>query len=98
MSLDVPVVRVAITQDGIRHIPGLRIFQTEGLRVRTTTSPCSHKASSLREQAVETSKSADAPKHQSSNQEAGTRMPKRKGRVGSASGRTTAMTPSTSFR
>jgi hypothetical protein len=35
MSLDVPVVREAITRDGVRNIPGLRIFQTEVLRVRS---------------------------------------------------------------
>ena len=52
MSLDVPVVRAAIAQDGIRHIPGLRIFQTEGLRVRAATSPRSHKPPSEGEQAV----------------------------------------------
>ncbi len=34
MSLDVAVVREAITKDGIRDIPGLRIFQSETLRVR----------------------------------------------------------------
>ena len=34
MSLDVEVVREAITKDGVREIPGLRIFQTESLRVR----------------------------------------------------------------
>jgi hypothetical protein len=34
MSLDVTVVREAITRDGVREIPGLRIFQAEALRVR----------------------------------------------------------------
>jgi hypothetical protein len=34
MSLDVAVVRDAITRNGVREIPGLRIFQTEALRVR----------------------------------------------------------------
>jgi hypothetical protein len=34
MSLDVAVVREAIAKDGIRDIPGLRIFQAEALRVR----------------------------------------------------------------
>ena len=34
MSLDVAVVRDAITRSGVRKIPGLRIFQTEALRVR----------------------------------------------------------------
>jgi hypothetical protein len=34
MSLDVEVVREAITRDGVREIPGLRIFQAEALRVR----------------------------------------------------------------
>ncbi len=34
MSLDVAVVRQAITRDGVRKIPGLRIFQAESLRVR----------------------------------------------------------------
>jgi hypothetical protein len=34
MSLDVAVVREAITRDGVRKIPGLRIFQAEALRVR----------------------------------------------------------------
>ena len=34
MSLDIAVVREAITRDGVRQIPGLRIFQTEALRVR----------------------------------------------------------------
>lgn len=34
MSLDVEVVREAITKDGVREIPGLRIFQAESLRVR----------------------------------------------------------------
>jgi hypothetical protein len=36
MSLDVTVVREAITRDGVREIPGLRIFQAEALRVRGT--------------------------------------------------------------
>ena len=52
LSLDVPVVRAAIPQNGIRNIPGLKIFHTEGLRVRATTSPRSHKAPSEGEQAV----------------------------------------------
>jgi hypothetical protein len=34
MSLDVAVVREAITRDGVRRIPGLRIFQAESLQVR----------------------------------------------------------------
>jgi hypothetical protein len=34
LSLDVAVVREAITRDGVRKIPGLRIFQVEALRVR----------------------------------------------------------------
>jgi hypothetical protein len=34
MSLDVAVVREAITRAGVRDIPGLRIFQAEALRVR----------------------------------------------------------------
>ena len=34
MSLDVAVVRQAITRDGVRQIPGLRIFRSEALRVR----------------------------------------------------------------
>jgi hypothetical protein len=34
LSLDVAVVRQAITQDGVRKIPGLRIFRSEALRVR----------------------------------------------------------------
>jgi hypothetical protein len=34
MSLDVEVVREAITKHGVREIPGLRIFQSENLRVR----------------------------------------------------------------
>jgi hypothetical protein len=83
MSLDVPAVRAAITQSGTRpQIPGLRIFETEGLRVRATTSPRSHKAPSGGEQSAETSKSAEASKHQSPP---GQRTPKRRGRVSSAS-------------
>jgi hypothetical protein len=35
MSLDVTVVREAITRDEVREIPGLRIFQAEALRVRS---------------------------------------------------------------
>jgi hypothetical protein len=35
LSLDVTVVREAITRDGVREIPGLRIFQAEALRVRS---------------------------------------------------------------
>jgi len=34
MSLDVEVVREAITKDGVRDIPGLRIYQSETLHVR----------------------------------------------------------------
>jgi hypothetical protein len=34
LSLDVAVVREAITRAGVRDIPGLRIFQAEALRVR----------------------------------------------------------------
>ena len=34
MSLDVEVVRETIARDGVREIPGLRIFQAESLRVR----------------------------------------------------------------
>lgn len=34
MSLDVEIVREAITKDGVREIPGLRIFQAETLRVK----------------------------------------------------------------
>jgi hypothetical protein len=34
MSLDVEVVRDAIVKDGVRDIPGLRIYQSETLRVR----------------------------------------------------------------
>jgi hypothetical protein len=34
MSLDVDVVREAITKDGVRDIPGLRIYQSESLHVR----------------------------------------------------------------
>ena len=34
LSLDVAVVREAITRDGLREIPGLRIFRAEALRVR----------------------------------------------------------------
>jgi len=34
MSLDVEVVREAITKDGVREIPGLRIYQSETLHVR----------------------------------------------------------------
>jgi len=34
MSLDVEVVRKSIAGDGVREIPGLRIFQAESLRVR----------------------------------------------------------------
>jgi hypothetical protein len=37
MSLDVSVVREAITRDGVRKIPGLRIFRAEALRVRGTS-------------------------------------------------------------
>ena len=86
MSLDVPVVREALTQDGIRHIPGLRIFPTEGLRVRATTSLRRHRAPSHGEQAVETSKSAEAAKHQSSDQRPpGRRTLKRSRRIRSAS-------------
>jgi len=34
MSLDVDVVREAITKDAVREIPGLRIYQAETLHVR----------------------------------------------------------------
>jgi hypothetical protein len=34
MRLDVEVVRESIARDGVREIPGLRIFQAESLRVR----------------------------------------------------------------
>src|SRR5262249_54672068 len=68
MSLDAPVVRSAITQDGIRHIPGLRIFKIEELRVRATASPRRHKAPSKGQRAAETSESADAVKDQSGNE------------------------------
>lgn len=34
LNLDVQVVREAITRDRVRHIPGLRIFQAEALRVK----------------------------------------------------------------
>ena len=34
MSLDVEVVREAITKDGVREIPGLRICQAESLRIK----------------------------------------------------------------
>ena len=81
VSLDVPVVRAAITQDGIRQIPGLRIFQTEGLRVRATTSPHGHRARSQRKPAVKESNSADAAKHQSADQRPGPRTPKRPGHI-----------------
>jgi hypothetical protein len=86
MSLEVPAVRAAITQDGIRHIPGLRIFQIEGLRVRATaSSPRSHRGPSQREQAVE-SKSADPAKYQASVKKLlGPRTPRRRGRFASAS-------------
>src|SRR5438477_13045483 len=79
VSLDVPVVRAAITQDGIRQIPGLRIFQTEELRVRPTTSPHGHR--SQRKQAVKKSNYADAAKHQSADQRLGPRTPKRPGHI-----------------
>ena len=85
MSLDVPVVRDAITQDEIRQIPGLRIFQTEGLRVCVTTNARSHDEPSKREQVVETSKSADAAKLRSSDQRSSPRTPKGKGRISTAS-------------
>jgi hypothetical protein len=81
MSLHVPVVREAITYDGIRHIPGLRIFQTEGLRVRATTSPRSQKTPSGGAQAIKTSKSAGAA---SSDQRRGPRPPKGKVRIRSS--------------
>ena len=76
-----PVVREAITYDGIRHIPGLRIFQTEGLRVRATTSPRSQKTPSGGAQAIKTSKSAGAA---SSDQRRGPRPPKGKVRIRSS--------------
>jgi hypothetical protein len=82
MSLDVRIVREPITHYPIRQILGLRIFQTEGLRVRATTSPDSHNRPSGGEQTAETSKSADAGKHQSSPAQ---RTPKRRGRDSSAS-------------
>src|SRR5262249_44100083 len=85
MSLDVPVVRAAITQGGIRHIPGVRIFQAEGLRVRVTTSPHSQKATSEGEQGVATSKSTDPATHRSSDQRPGPRTPDRRGGIRSAS-------------
>ncbi len=34
LSLDVEAVRVAIIKDGVREIPGLKMFQSESLRVR----------------------------------------------------------------
>jgi len=34
MSLDVDVVREAISKDAVRDIPGLRIYQAETLHVR----------------------------------------------------------------
>ena len=68
MSLDVPAIRIAITQDGIRHIPGLRIFQTERLRVRAAISARSYKASPQDDQTVLTSDSEDAAKPQSLDQ------------------------------
>jgi hypothetical protein len=34
LSLDTEAVRAAITKKGVRDIPGLRIFQSENLRVR----------------------------------------------------------------
>jgi hypothetical protein len=37
LGLDAETVRTAITKDGIRDIPGLRIFQIENLRVRGVT-------------------------------------------------------------
>jgi hypothetical protein len=84
MSLDVRVVREAITQGGIRYIPGLLIFQTEELRARATPSPSSDK-SLQRGQAVEKS-SADAAKQQSSDKRPpGPRTPKRRGRVSGGS-------------
>ena len=81
MSFDVLVVRAAIAQDGIRHIPGLRIFQTEGLRVRATTSPRSQKTPSGGAQAIKTTKSAGAA---SSDQRRGPRPPKGKVRIRSS--------------
>jgi hypothetical protein len=81
MTLDVAVVREAITHDGIRHIPGLRIFQTEGLRVRAITSPRSQKTPSGGAQAIKTSKSAGAT---SSDQRRGPRPPTGKGRIRSS--------------
>jgi hypothetical protein len=79
MSLDVPVVRSAITRDGIHYIPGLRIFRTEGLRVRATTSPGSHSAQSQRDQPVEPSRSAKTASDQRP------RTPKPRPRIRSAS-------------
>ena len=34
LSLDTEAVRVAIARKGMRDIPGLKIFQSENLRVR----------------------------------------------------------------
>jgi hypothetical protein len=34
LSLDTEVVREAINRDKVREIPGLRIFETEALRIR----------------------------------------------------------------
>src|SRR5207249_4287292 len=67
-------------------IPGLRIFQAEGLRVRTTTSLRSHQGPPQCEQAVQTCKSAAPATRQSSDQTAsGRRTPKRRDRVTSTS-------------
>ena len=86
MSLDVPVVREAIAQGRIRHIPGLRIFRTEGLRVRATTRPRRHEAPSEGEQPHQTGNSADAARHQSSDQRSSApQTPKRRGYASSAS-------------
>jgi hypothetical protein len=86
MSLDVQAVRGAITQDRIRQIPGLRIIQTEGLRVRAKMIPRSHKAPSQREQAVETSKSAEAASASIINQTSpGRRTPRPRGCIRSGS-------------
>jgi hypothetical protein len=34
LTLDSEMIRTAVTKDGVRDIPGLRIFQSEQLRVR----------------------------------------------------------------
>ena len=80
------VVRKAITRDAIRYIPGLRIFQTETLRVRARTGSRCDKARSQREQAVEkgeqpvqTTRSVEATTLQSADQtRASPRRPRRR--------------------